>query len=419
MEVRPINNNLIVCDLDNFHWVHQLSNSAEIINNKAQQCIDVSSNNATVIGVMHEEFKLPELWENNIKEFISLLDKRTFILSLDRTYENYNFNLNCEIIYINYSVSITWFEAIGRKNNVGYKKFWNNTQKKYHFLVGKADKSQRIRLLYKLYKKNLLKNSNWSLIIPSKNLYNDARAMIPEISDTDFKLFVDYCSRIYDTKQISIVNDEIGIHFGTVPKIPYMAFWLVTETTMKDKIKFNTRVSEKLWMPVINHIPFLVAADTGYLIHLENLGINTFSRYFKNANYNNLTGVDNKLNAIVENVNDWYKNNIPDKYSKEIKKDTEHNFQIMKDIAEKEIKNLIQLNKRFNLINYGPYDLISFYQYSYKNEWDMFYTNIKDKSWPPCVYEDEFMYLPEYIQEECINKFGYNPKQPFRPLMSY
>jgi hypothetical protein len=41
--------------------------------------------------------------------------------------------------------------------------------------------------------------------------------------------------------------------------------------------------------------------------------------------------------------------------------------------------------------------------------WAEFYNEIKDPSWPECNNESQFDSLPDYIQQECIEVFGYIP----------
>jgi hypothetical protein len=43
--------------------------------------------------------------------------------------------------------------------------------------------------------------------------------------------------------------------------------------------------------------------------------------------------------------------------------------------------------------------------------WSEFYNEIKDPSWPECDNESQFDSLPDYIQQECIEVFGYTPGQ--------
>lgn len=41
--------------------------------------------------------------------------------------------------------------------------------------------------------------------------------------------------------------------------------------------------------------------------------------------------------------------------------------------------------------------------------WNEFYNEIKDPAWPQCDQEENFSLLPQFIQEECVNVFGYAP----------
>lgn len=43
--------------------------------------------------------------------------------------------------------------------------------------------------------------------------------------------------------------------------------------------------------------------------------------------------------------------------------------------------------------------------------WKDFYNSIKDPAWPECEQEENFSKLPDHIQKECIELFGYQPGQ--------
>jgi len=43
--------------------------------------------------------------------------------------------------------------------------------------------------------------------------------------------------------------------------------------------------------------------------------------------------------------------------------------------------------------------------------WSEFYNEIKDPSWPECDNESQFDSLPDHVQQECIETFGYTPGQ--------
>ena len=46
-----------------------------------------------------------------------------------------------------------------------------------------------------------------------------------------------------------------------------------------------------------------------------------------------------------------------------------------------------------------------------ETKWLTFYQQIKDPSWPDCDNEEDFCKLPESIQQECIEVFGYSVKK--------
>jgi len=43
--------------------------------------------------------------------------------------------------------------------------------------------------------------------------------------------------------------------------------------------------------------------------------------------------------------------------------------------------------------------------------WRDFYNEIRDPAWPDCPREEDFSYLPDHVQHECIEIFGYTPGQ--------
>lgn len=45
-----------------------------------------------------------------------------------------------------------------------------------------------------------------------------------------------------------------------------------------------------------------------------------------------------------------------------------------------------------------------------ETKWLTFYQQIKGQSWPDCDSEDDFHMLPENVQKECMEIFGYQPK---------
>jgi len=46
-----------------------------------------------------------------------------------------------------------------------------------------------------------------------------------------------------------------------------------------------------------------------------------------------------------------------------------------------------------------------------QTSWITFYDQIRDPSWPDCDKEEDFYNLPEHIQTECVEVFGYRPSK--------
>lgn len=46
-----------------------------------------------------------------------------------------------------------------------------------------------------------------------------------------------------------------------------------------------------------------------------------------------------------------------------------------------------------------------------QTQWISFYEQVRSPEWPECYKEEDFINLPEYIQQECISVHGYKPKK--------
>jgi len=412
--VRKINDNLIVCDMEDFYY--NWHDNTTYIDNVITGCVKYSTNNATIVGSMVIESDHYSEWIRRIQEFCNKLkaNNRKFLLVTNSWHDIPSQKF--EIIYLNYNMVSVWFESVGRKNNVGFKKEWDNTSKKFLFLTGKPNKIQRIRLLYKMFQEGLLKNALWSLFVLTEDVFIKTRAYLPELNDYEYDKFIKEHINSPDKYNIDKKNIDknASMHFGgTTPNnIPSTMLEIVSESSFSDTVTPVVHISEKIWKTIMNNMPFIVAGDTGYLAALEMKGYKTFKKYMKYPEYNNITNSEDKLNMIVKNIKYWYKDKTYILFESEIRNDIQHNFKKFKVDVQQSLDVLNNLNCKFKLDDYGPYDLISQYQLRRENEWLMFYDSIKDETWPPCVYEDEFRYLPEYIQQECIDTFNYNPNKP-------
>jgi len=101
----------------------------------------------------------------------------------------------------------------------------------------------------------------------------------------------------------------------------------------------------------------------------------------------------------------WHRDKIQNIIVRENKVFHESNLFSNPDIFEK--------LEKFSQLSTDNYVLISTNETSNtgeKTKWLTFYQQIKDPSWPDCDSEEEFHSLPDNIQKECIEIFGYRPK---------
>jgi len=255
--------------------------------------------------------------------------------------------------------------------------------------------------------------------VPTDEVYIETRKYLNKLTDIEYDKFIkDHIISpdiVIDHKNI---DKNALIHFGrTTPKdIPHVLLEVVSEGSFESSKPSVIHISEKIWKPIMNNTPFIVAGDTGYLNKLEQRGYKTFKKYLKYPQYNDIADLESKMNMIVQNIKYWFDDKTYIKFETEIRNDIQHNFEQYNKDVQKNLDILNNLNNKFGLDNYTPYDLISYYEEYRKNEWLIFYDSIKDESWPPCVYEDEFEFLPRNIQNECIEIFGYNPREPISLL---
>ena len=76
------------------------------------------------------------------------------------------------------------------------------------------------------------------------------------------------------------------------------------------------------------------------------------------------------------------------------------------------ILNLIRYNILCNTIKTRDISdvvlLIDIHQHA---QWQNWYERVRDVSWPDCPSEQDFWTLPENVRTECIEVFGYKPKE--------
>lgn len=282
---------------------------------------------------------------------------------------------------------------------------WNPSTARFLFLTGKPDRPNRIRLLYKFYTQGLLAHCDWSLFVDD-HTRSVAAELLPELTSDGFHAFTTQHNQNLDSIEIlhctSNSNHSHGYPFdGSL--YGRSSFRVISETMMMDR----PIISEKTWLTVINRMPFIMSGYANSLEYLKTSGYCTFENYLPIEHYDRVQDTEQRLDAVVMNTKFWidHIHNQKDR----IQQDIEHNYQLLYQHS----KATHQLAKRLAEALGEP--LRSVYAIVpcsiEQQRWTGFYYSIKDPGWPDCLLEQGFDQLPDWIQGECIQQFGYCPKK--------
>ena len=287
---------------------------------------------------------------------------------------------------------------------------WNLNKRKFLFLSGKPNKSNRIRLLFKFYQQGLLNYSTWSFH-QTDELKKECRKLLPELSDQAYNEFVEQHTCNPDSATVFKSNSNSMVHCRPIPFSTSLyqdnVFQVISETSFVTNNLLLPFITEKTWLAILNRRPFIIASEVGLLTKLKQMGFRTFEQYLLDPEYHNITDDEKRLNAVVENTKYWLDN--IDIHADAILDDVEYNFQLFQNLISQEQKKLKNKIKEYNLdceIN----NIVELVDPVEKAQWVNWYNQIKDSSWPECTSENNFHLLPIHIQTECIEVFGYTPK---------
>ena len=247
-----------------------------------------------------------------------------------------------DILLIDFFLVRIYNEVVVKKL-CGFNPNWSG-QDKFLFLTGKPFKLNRTRLLYKLYQQNLLINNTWSFY-PIEDSRNLGHSTVPELSNEEYLNFIDFCQNKPD--DVKFVPSGGAWHFNPVPYNPEIykntGFSIVPESAFNNtNILDNSIITEKTWIPILNHHAFIIAGLPGILDKLNGLGFKTFKEYLP-VEYDSIVDHEQRLDAIVKNV-EFLKNNIKN-LEDDIVKDTEYNYKNFIKLAHSNIDRVINFAK--------------------------------------------------------------------------
>lgn len=336
---------------------------------------------------------------------------KTFILVINSWYKPYEQSLReCgvdDVVFID--LLLVWvYQRLVEKEESLLRESWNANHTHWLFLTGKANKANRLPLLYQFYKHDLLDKCQWSLFV-TERIQKNCQELLYDLTRNEAEEWLKRFSQSPDN--IEVVDSENGTHYSGIPYgniYDSCLFQVVPETSF---VLDNPLITEKTWLPIINRTPFLILGDPGTSLKLKSMGFKTFDDLLCDNNFDKNYALSTRIESLIKNIRHWLEN--LHKYESDVRSITEHNHQRLLELFIQNIKTIQQLCSRHNIKItigdlLGPADGRDPITHA---KWKNYYARIKDPSWPDCDYEEDFKNLPEWIQEECIHVFGYQPKE--------
>lgn len=349
-------------------------------------------------------------WKKNFLSLISCakLYNKKVILIINSWYESNYMGLQQtgvdEIVFLDYFLLLVYLRLSRNKESAIVQK-WNSNSSTWLFLTGKPNKLNRLGFLYYLYQNNLLDKCVWSLFV-NKDLATECKYFLYELDDLQSETWLNRFSQSPD--DIKIAFTKSGYHYSGIPfgNIYESAlFQVVSESAF---VNIHPWITEKTWLSIINRRPMMIFGNPGSMPMLEKMGFETYNNFLIDTEFDQSDNVQDRYVSLGKNIQHWIKN--LSKHADEISHITEHNHQQLIAIAESNIEKLKNLSERYNL-NAEFDQLVVFRDEIQHAQWHNWYNRIKDPSWPDCPYEEMFCKLPQRIQKECIEIFGYNPER--------
>jgi len=191
----------------------------------------------------------------------------------------------CEILYLDWFLLSVYYRLI-MNNESPVVSHWNPKSHSILFLAGRAQKINRIRLLYKLLKTDVSNCLNFSFLVKQGHK-QQCRSLLPDLSDNEFEWLMAHERQV----------DEFGASWNhtcpTPPGIAYQEkiyssalFQIIAETDF-DRPFIYPWITEKTWLSIINHRPFIIAGEYHTCDRLESMGFQTFRDFLAIPNYDN------------------------------------------------------------------------------------------------------------------------------------
>lgn len=299
-----------------------------------------NKNQCLVGSVVHEAHKWEKVEVRQFKPFVNIANDYGFKNSIgvvNNTYLDKKHRIDClPIVPVEFFALNTVYRVNDLK--IETNKSWNQGSDKILFLTGKADKLNRVGLLYCLIKQGLEKNLEWSY-------YPFLGTDIEHQALTYFRLFNKKSSYFKWAKQysrnpdnIKLTANENGSHYSGFPFDTKLYSSTLFSVIAESEFTDNSCIwlTEKTWKTIVNRHPFVMAGQVNTLKRLKELGFKTFENYLEIKNYDEISNPISRIDAIVKNA-EYFLHSYK-KHSNEINQDIEHNYRnlikLFKDTTE-------------------------------------------------------------------------------------
>lgn len=358
-----------------------------------------------IIMICYEWVSADDVIDIMIK-IVQKIDKKIIWLLNDSFYSDMQKErmkqIDQNLVFIEFDLLFLHFEIDLYKTSLP-NDHWNSSANNFLFLTGKPDRLNRIRLLYKFYKKQLLSNCTWSFFLNAEQ-NKSCRKFLKELSDQEYIDFITGHQRNPDKISVAFVPGK-SCHYDGYPFNTKLfltsSFRVIAETMMIHPI-----ISEKTWVTIINRMPFIMAGYPGTLDILKNNGFRTFEKYLPVDGYDSIQDDEYRLDSIVKNTQYWIENIHAHK--DDITEDIEFNFQLLSKKMKETVYRFDKLYSELGDISFEKFRILP--MPIQRVAWINFYYGIKDPTWPDCWTEKDFFQLSQHIQQEMKEVFQYQPK---------
>jgi len=377
---------------------------------------DIANSDFNVVALVLSEYEPMYFYPIMLAtvNFAAELGKRlTFLLDWQFKKTESLWLPHANIRYINFFLVWQWHRYPINNHH------WHRQADHAMLLTGGLERINRIGLLAEAYKTNFIKNLYFTIPYPGELTSKNVRHMIKMWDIDDPDAFFQYCMEnkisgsTFDSNNRagwseSKDSDLILNMFGNT------RFSIVSETAFSNNpVSF---ITEKTWMAIINHHPFILVGHRGSCAALQSLGIKLINHLLPITDTDEHMCID-KVNTAIKNA-EWLINNR--QHDDEIEKIVLHNFDTVIKLYQDSLDVINDLSTLLSMPHLALFTAINnnAIHYSLESEkirsilkrnaeWCIFYENIKDPSWPICKTPDDLNQLPDSIQKEIKNSVSW------------